>query len=80
IDGVKNLAVNIEEGSTANAATGGNYEVATTNVEEWVIDGGKGNDTFVVSGDLSGTGLATSTITINGGAGDDTLDVHNFAS
>ncbi|MGV2099755.1 VCBS domain-containing protein [Rhizobium sp. 21-4511-3d] len=80
IDGVKNLAVNIEEGSTANAATAGNYEVATTNVEEWVVEGGKGDDTFVVSGDLSGTGLATSTITINGGAGNDTLDVRNFAS
>ncbi len=73
IGGVNNLAVNIEAGSTANAATAGNYEVATTNVEEWVIDGGKGNDTFVVSGDLSGTGLATSTITINGGAGNDLI-------
>ncbi|EPE99272.1 tandem-95 repeat protein, partial [Rhizobium grahamii] len=80
LNSANHLAVNIEAGDTSAAATNLNYEVATKNVEEWVVDGAGGNDTFVVSGSLSGTGLATSTLTINGGDGDDTLDVSKLTS
>ncbi len=34
--------------------------------------------TGAIGGNLSGTGVATSTITINGGAGDDTVDLSQF--
>ncbi|MFQ5494592.1 MAG: FecR domain-containing protein, partial [Phycisphaerae bacterium] len=43
------------------------------NVEDLVIIGGSGADIITV-GQLSGTDIADSTITINGTAGDDTLD------
>ncbi|MGP9811308.1 T1SS-143 repeat domain-containing protein [Rhodopseudomonas sp. NSM] len=71
------LAANIDASGTAAANT--NFEVATTAVEEWVVNGGGGGDTFHVSGALLGTGIATSTLTINGDAGDDTLDLTGYA-
>ncbi|TWF54972.1 beta strand repeat-containing protein [Neorhizobium alkalisoli] len=63
-DGDAKLEVGVD-GSTSSV----------TNVEEIVINGGAGNDTLTVSGNLNGTGLAQNTITFNGGEGDDTLDV-----
>ncbi len=81
IDGANNLGVNIEAGGdTVVAANAQNYEVVTKNVEEWTIDGGAAGDKFVVTGSLSGTGLSTSTLTINGGAGNDVLDVSKLTS
>ena len=53
---------------------------SVTNVEEIEIDGGDGDDTLSVSGDLDGTGLAYSTIHFNGGAGNDTLDMSGLIS
>ena len=50
-------------------ATPGNFEVATRQVEDIYIDTGAGPDLVVILGSLGGTGLATSTITIEGGAG-----------
>ena len=66
------LGINIEAG--ANPATLPNAEVVTANVEEIVINTGNGGDTVIISGDLSGTGVATSTISVNGGSGNDTVD------
>jgi T1SS-143 domain-containing protein len=51
-----------------------------SNIEEIVIDGQGGADTFNVHGTFAGTSLATSTITIEGGTGDDTVDVSALAS
>ncbi len=70
------LGVNIESGANNNiAATPTNYEIATTAVEEIVISTGGGADTFNITGDLGGTGVASSTFHIDLGAGNDTLDL-----
>ena len=53
-------------------ATDSNFEVATKGVEDIYIDTGAGPDNVFIIGSLGGTGLATSTITIEGGAGNDT--------
>jgi len=77
------IGINIVAGVTSTstvAATDGSYEVATKAVEEIQINLGSAGDHVVVSGDLSGTVLATSTITIKGGAGDDTVDVSGRTS
>jgi T1SS-143 domain-containing protein len=79
LNGVSEIGVHVEAGAGIDVqATTGNYQVATTNVEELVIQLGNAGDTVAVNGDLSGTGLATSTITITGGAGDDTVDLSGF--
>ncbi|MBO0881281.1 MAG: hypothetical protein J2P17_13215, partial [Mycobacterium sp.] len=44
-------------------------------IDDINVDGVGGNDTFVVSGDFTGTDLDPSTIKIHGAAGNDTLDV-----
>ena len=49
-------------------------------VEEIEIDGGEGDDTLNVVGNLDDTGLAYSTIHFNGGAGNDTLDISGLTS
>lgn len=45
------------------------------NVEEIVINTGAGNDTVLTHGDFTGTALAFNTIHIDGGDGDDTVDI-----
>jgi VCBS repeat-containing protein len=77
------VGINIVAGTTAAsdiAATSANYEVALHGVQELVINLGSAGDHVAVAGSLDGTGLATSTITINGGAGDDTVDLSKFTS
>ena len=57
------VGINIVAGiaaASAVAATAANYEVATAAVEEIVINLGNAGDTVVLSGDLHGTGGATS--------------------
>jgi len=49
------------------------------NIDEIVVNGGGGTDSFVVSGDYAGTDLDPSTITIVGSDGDDTIDLSDFA-
>ncbi|MCS3743702.1 peroxidase family protein, partial [Rhizobium sp. BK661] len=49
-------------------------------MDEIDINGGGGNDTFVVSGDFAGTDLDPSTITIDGTSGDDTVDITGLDS
>ena len=50
------------------------------NIEEIVISGQGGGDTFIPNGNFTGTSLSTSTITIEGGAGDDTVDISALQS
>ncbi|MEA2879412.1 MAG: large repetitive protein [Hyphomicrobiales bacterium] len=71
------LGINILAGTSPAstvAATLANYEVATTAVEEINIQTGNGGDNVVITGDLQGTGVSTSTITVVGGTGNDTVD------
>ena len=69
------LGINIELGfSAVDPATSANAAISDTNVEELVLNLGSAGDVVVVSGDLNGTGLATSTITVHGGAGSDIVD------
>jgi len=71
------LGINILAGTSPAstvAATGANYEVATTAVEQINIQTGNGGDSVVITGDLQGTGVATSTITVVGGTGNDMVD------
>ncbi len=49
-------------------------------VEEVVISGMGGGDTFAAHGDFTGTSLSYSTITLEGGAGDDVLDISGLHS
>ena len=49
-------------------------------IEEIVISGMGGGDTFQVHGDFAGTSLSYSTITLEGGAGDDVVDISNLTS
>ena len=68
------VGINIENGNGAASAvlaTDTNYEVATRDVEDIFIDTGAGADVVMVTGTLNGTGLATSTITVEGGTGND---------
>ena len=51
--------------------------VEADEVEEIVIHGGGGADTLTVSGSFTGTSLLTSTITVDTGAGNDTLDLRD---
>ena len=55
-----------------NSISGG---VRMDGVEEIVINLGANGDTVNVTSPLNGTALATSTITVNGGAGDDMIDL-----
>ena len=50
------------------------------NIEEIIVNTDNGNDTVQVIGDFSPTSLAVNTITINGGAGDDTVDISALQS
>jgi len=50
------------------------------NINEIVIDGLGGNDSFQTNGDFTGTSLFMNTITLLGGAADDTIDITNLQS
>ena len=61
-------------GGASDPATDANAQVLTTGVEEIVINTNGGGDSVIISGDLGGTGVSTSTVTVNGDAGDNVLD------
>lgn len=50
------------------------------NIEEIVIDGQGGGDSFQIAGDFSGTSLAMSTIHVMGSEDDDVLDISALSS
>ena len=83
LSGVDHVGINIESGigpASEVLADDPNYEVATVNVEDIFIDTGAGADNVIVTGSLDGTGLAQSTITVDTGSGDDTLDLRDRTS
>ncbi|HEY5798326.1 MAG TPA: peroxidase family protein [Bosea sp. (in: a-proteobacteria)] len=51
-----------------------------TGIEEIVINSGDGNDQILAIGDFSPTNLSPNTITVNGGTGDDTVDINGLLS
>ncbi|MGE7470323.1 peroxidase family protein [Bosea sp. NPDC003192] len=51
-----------------------------TGIEEIVINTGAGNDQVLAIGDFSPTSLSTSTITINGSDGNDSVDISSLTS
>ena len=66
----------ITRGGTTNAAIIAELD----NIEEIIVNTDNGNDTVQVIGDFAPTSLAVNTITINGGAGDDTVDISALQS
>ncbi|KRE07128.1 hypothetical protein ASE63_23060 [Bosea sp. Root381] len=66
----------ITRGGTTNAAV----IAELWNIEEIVVNTDNGNDTVQVIGDFANTSLDVNTITINGGAGDDTVDISALTS
>lgn len=71
-----NTEIIIARGGTNNAAIIAELD----NIEEIVIDGMGGGDTFNAVGNFGTTSLLTSTITLNGGSGDDTVDFSALSS
>jgi VCBS repeat-containing protein len=58
----------------------GGGQVRADEIEDVRFNLGSGGDTVVLSGDFSASGLATSTITVNGGGGSDTVDASGLVS
>ncbi|WP_152564209.1 beta strand repeat-containing protein [Neorhizobium vignae] len=58
----------------------GALAVEVNEIEDIVIQGGGGADTLDVNGSFAGTSLLTSTITYEGGEGDETFNVSELAS
>lgn len=65
---------------TRNNVGFGAIAVQLSAVEEIIITGMGGGDTFVPHGDFTGTSLSYSTITLEGGDGDDTVDISALQS
>ncbi len=74
LDGLTQIAIT----RTSGGATAVISELR--NVEEIVIAGNGGGDTFAVHGNLNGTGLAANTIRFEGSTGDDTVDISELTS
>ncbi|THV10288.1 peroxidase family protein, partial [Rhizobium rhizophilum] len=66
----------ITRGGTANA----NIIAELDNIEEIVINTGAGNDQVIPIGNFNATSLSFNTITINGSAGNDIVDITDLAS
>ncbi len=78
--GITGLAPNTEIVITRNGTDNASVIAELDNIEEIVINGLGGGDTFLPIGSFAGTSLLTSTITIEGGAGNDTVDVSSLLS
>jgi len=78
--GITGLNANTEIVITRNGANTASVIAELDNVEEIVINGGGGGDTFIPIGTFAGTSLSTSTITLEGGDDDDTVDISNLTS
>ncbi|OOG68665.1 hypothetical protein B0E45_17580, partial [Sinorhizobium sp. A49] len=71
---VGNLNAATEIVITRNGTNNASVIAELNDIEEIVINTGVGPDTVLTIGDFSPTGLSVNTITINGDAGDDTVD------
>ncbi|WP_264048359.1 peroxidase family protein [Methylobacterium flocculans] len=78
--GIADLDANTEIVITRNGTSNESIIAELNNIEEIFIGGRGGNDTFMPIGDFSGTSLLTSTITLEGSADDDTVDISSLAS
>jgi Ca2+-binding RTX toxin-like protein len=78
--GITGLAPTTEIVITRNGTDNASVIAELDNIEEIVINGLGGGDTFLPIGTFVGTSLLTSTITIEGGAGNDTVDVSSLLS
>ncbi|WP_428979973.1 peroxidase family protein [Brevundimonas pondensis] len=74
------LAPGIEIIVTRNGTNFASIITQMSEIEEIVIAGGGGGDTFVTHGDFAPTSLSTSTITLNGSAGNDVVDISGLQS
>ncbi|MFG1375891.1 peroxidase family protein [Xanthobacter autotrophicus] len=78
--GITGLAGTTEIVITRNGTNNAAVIAELDNIEEIVINGLGGGDTFVPHGNFGTTSLSTSTITLEGGAGDDTVDISALTS
>jgi Ca2+-binding RTX toxin-like protein len=86
--GMTGLAVGSEIVVTRNGTDNAAIIAELSEIEEIRINGfdpagpsgAAGNDTFQIIGDFSGTSLRLNTITIDGDAGDDTIDITSLGS
>ncbi|WP_419904915.1 cadherin domain-containing protein [Kiloniella sp.] len=68
-----------DDGNIIIRFTGG-PKLTLDGVEDIVIEGTDGDDNIIISGDFSGTDLATSTIVVHGNSGDDTINAASYTS
>ena len=73
--GITGLNASTEIVITRNGTDNASIIAELDNIEEIVINGQGGGDTFIPVGTFAGTSLLTSTITLEGSAGDDTVDI-----
>lgn len=73
--GITGLNANTEIVITRNGTNNASVIAELDNIEEIVINGRGGGDTFIPIGTFVGTSLLTSTITLEGSAGDDMVDI-----
>ena len=74
------LAANTEIVITRNGTTNAEVIAELDNIEEIVINGLGGGDTFTSIGSFAPTSLMTSTIRLEGSEGDDTVDISALTS
>ncbi|MER2264447.1 DUF4214 domain-containing protein, partial [Methylobacterium oxalidis] len=78
--GITGLNGNTEIVITRNGTNNASIIAELDNIEEIVITGFGGGDTFTPIGTFAGTSLLTSTITLEGSQDDDVLDISGLAS
>ncbi|AWN43497.1 DUF4214 domain-containing protein [Methylobacterium durans] len=78
--GLSGLNANTEIVITRNGTTNAAIIAELDNIEEIVISGFGGGDTFTPIGSFAGTSLLTSTITLEGSQDDDVVDISGLTS
>lgn len=78
--GMTGIALNTEIVITRNGTNNASIIAELREIEEILINTGLGNDTVLAIGDFSPTSLNFNTITINGGADDDTVNISGLMS
>ncbi|NTJ43914.1 calcium-binding protein [Agrobacterium larrymoorei] len=78
--GMTGIAAATEIVITRNGVNNASIIAELTEIEEIVINTGLGNDTVLAIGNFSPTNLNFNTITINGGAGDETVNISGLMS